>query len=331
MRVRRFPVDYSMKVDSYTIRSYKPGDEISINCGFNEVFGTDRSIKEWYWKFQPENDGSRIMVAIGDGKDVLAHFAATLTDVQIDGCVFRCGQSLDIFGLKCQVSLQHRLFAKTGNKFFEAFGAPDTVPIFYGFPGKRAHRHGRLEIGFGNSVPIWVGMKRVKNRRLILKKPPETGACDLESAVRLWERVSNRYPVSTIRDTNYLKHRYLDRPDNDYTYLQMGSGYETKAWSVVKIEKNTAVWVDLVWDGENEDAIAALDYEISRLARRAGAKFISMWISGDDKAKEVLKSIGWEFSEHPSQVLAARSFHPEINSDDFIKRFYYTMGDSDMV
>ena len=320
-----------MNSDAYTIRPYKPGDEVSINRGFNEVFGTARSLEEWYWKFRPENDGSRIMVAVDAEKEVLAHFAATLTDVQIDGRVFRCGQSLDIFGLKRRVSLQHKLFAKTGNKFFDNFGAPDTVPIFYGFPGKRAHRHGQLEIGFGNSVPIWVGMKRVKNRRLIFKKTPEAGVFDLESAVKLWERVSTRYPVSTIRDTNYLKHRYLDRPDNNYSYLQFGTGSETKAWSIVKIEKNVAVWADLVWDGESEDAIAALDDKVSRLARRAGAKLISMWISGDDAAKEVLKSIGWEFSEHPRQVLAARSFHPGINSDNFIKRFYYTMGDSDMV
>jgi hypothetical protein len=318
-------------MDSYTIRPYKLGDETSINRSFNEVFGVNRSVDEWYWKFRPENDGSRIMIAIDGEKNVLAHFAATLTDVQIDGRIFRCGQSLDIFGLKRPVSLQHRLYAKTGNKFFDTFGAPDGVPIFYGFPGKRAHRHGRMQIGFGNSVPVWVGTRHVKNRRLIFWKVPERSTCDLESVARLWERVSNRYPVSTIRNTTYLQHRYLDRPDNKYTYLQMGAGSVTKAWSVVKIEKNMANWVDLIWDGESKDAIVALDGEVSGLARRAGAKLISMWISGDDRAKEVLESIGWEFSEHPRQVLASRSFHPEINSGDFIRRFYYTMGDSDMV
>ncbi|HSC34400.1 MAG TPA: hypothetical protein VLG45_03920 [Thermodesulfobacteriota bacterium] len=113
--------------------------------------------------------------------------------------------------------------------------------------------------------------------------------------------------------------------------MQIGKGEGTSAWAVFKIEKNIAKWVDLIWDGESGDALAALDDEVCRLARRAGAGSIRMWLSGDDKAKDVLKSHGWEFSEHPSQVLVARSFHPEINSGDFIKRFYYTLGDSDMV
>jgi len=41
-------------MSEFIIRPYQKGDEIAINNTFNQVFGTDRSIEEWYWKKQPE-------------------------------------------------------------------------------------------------------------------------------------------------------------------------------------------------------------------------------------------------------------------------------------
>jgi hypothetical protein len=271
------------------------------------------------------------MIAVDGEKKVLAHYAAAVSNVQIDGRVFQCGQNLDIFSVKQPGSVQHRLYIKTVNKFFEAFGAQDRLPLLYGFPGKRALRIGQMKLGYGDSIPVWVGIRRVSNRRLIWRKIPERNTCDLESVVRLWERVSQRYRVSITRNKDYIQHRYIDRPDNKYTYILIGGGSGARAWSVLKIGKNLAKLVDLIWDGEDTASLTTLDQEACRLARQAGAKHIRMWLSGDDMAKEVLESAGWEFSEHPNQVLVARSFHPEINSGDFIKRFYYTLGDSDMV
>ncbi|MCH7519247.1 MAG: hypothetical protein IH964_09490, partial [Candidatus Dadabacteria bacterium] len=55
-----------MNEQSYIIRPYKKGDESSVNKGFNEVFQLKRSIEEWHWKYNPEHNGSSIMVAVDE-------------------------------------------------------------------------------------------------------------------------------------------------------------------------------------------------------------------------------------------------------------------------
>jgi len=73
-----------MNDQNYIIRPYKPSDEISINDNFNKVFGLKRSLEEWRWKMQPENNSSVIMIAVDDSGKVLAHYAGIKVLFQVD-------------------------------------------------------------------------------------------------------------------------------------------------------------------------------------------------------------------------------------------------------
>jgi len=57
-------------------------------------------------------------------------------------------------------------------------------------------------------------------------------------------------------------------------------------------------WVELVWDGQDVRALAALDRRIGALARAAGCARIEMWLDGDRAATEALVALGWEELEN---------------------------------
>ena len=49
-----------------TCRPYRAGDEVAINDGFNRVFGLQRSLAEWWWKFAPDTTAPWIMLAFDE-------------------------------------------------------------------------------------------------------------------------------------------------------------------------------------------------------------------------------------------------------------------------
>lgn len=314
----------------YTIRPYIKGDEVDINNKFNEVFGLNRSIEEWHWKFRPENSGSEIMVAVDENDHVFAHYAATLVDITVDGEVYRCGQPVDVYSVKQQGSVQHRLYLKTVKEFFKTFGAEDKIQLLFGFPSARVLKLGQIKLDYGDPVPVIVGNREIKKRRRIFKKIPKNYDCDLDAIEELWHRCSHRYPVSVVRNADYIKKRYLNRPDNRYFYLTIKEGKETKVFSIFEYNRHVIKWIDLIWDGNNAEHLISMDDKIKEVTRLAGVAGNEMWIANDAETKEILIKRGWQFSPHHDLFLVAMSFHSELSSNQFINELYFTLGDSDL-
>jgi len=320
-----------MKEKGYLIRPYKKGDESSINKGFNEVFQLKRSIEEWHWKYNPEHNGSSIMVAVDEKNSVFAHYAATFVDIAVNGKIYKCGQPVDVYSVKQPGSIQHRLYLKSAAEFYETFGAKDKIQFFFGFPNARHLKLGQIKLDYGNFVPVVVGKKSVRNRKLIFKKIPKNYNCNLDVVEELWHRSSHRYPVSVVRNAKYIKRRYLDRPKNKYFYLTIEQGHETKVLSILEYNKFSIKWIDLIWDGDNGEHLIAMDELVEKVTRTAGVGSMEMWIANDREANDIFIERGWEFSPHGDLYLAAKSYDPNLDPDKFINEFYFTMGDSDLV
>jgi len=320
-----------MNEQSYIIRPYKKGDESSVNKGFNEVFQLKRPIEEWHWKYNPEHNGSSIMVAVDEKNSVFAHYAATFVDIVVNGKVYKCGQPVDVYSVKQKGSVQHRLYLKTVREFFKTFGAKDKIHLLFGFPSARVLKLGQIKLDYGDPVPVIVGKRAIKNRRRIFKKRPKNYNCNLHAIEELWARSSHRYPVSVIRNANYIKRRYLERPKNKYFFLTIEDGEEIKVFSVFEYNKFSIKWIDLIWDGDDREHLIAMDELVEKVTGLAGVKGNEMWIANDQKAEDVFIKRGWEFSQHHELFLVAMSFHPDLDSNKFINGFYFTMADSDLV
>lgn len=326
----------------YTIRPFKTGDEIFINRSFNEVFGTNRSIEEWRWKFRPDENGSRIMVAVDDNNEVLAHYASTNTDMWIDGNVISCAQNLDSFSLNRKDLVKKRVFLKTAREFINrhCYG-PDKIPFYFGCIGGRHLKLGKITFKYTEPVAIPYLLKQTPkllrplgmilgtslwNKELLLNNK-----VNIDDVNDLWTRSKNRYKVSVVKDGNYINYRYLSHPVRNYMYLPFYDRKDLSAFAVLLYEDRLVKWVDLMWDGENSNTIKEIESKIWNITKKVGAIKVEMWLNNDDEARNILYECGMKNIPNPYDLyISSRSFDDNLNGNELTKLFYFTMGNSDL-
>lgn len=323
-----------------TIRTYKKGDEIKINDAFNKIFNQNRSLEEWKWKFKPNTNNSLIVVAVDDEGEILSHYAATLVLMNMYGKVKLCGQNLDSFSLDRPDVLKRRLFMKTAFKFINDYGKSGMVPYFYGSNSGKILELGKLLFKYTEGVPITYIYKSTKRyqravgkfigdfvwRWFIKQRPFKLAQID-----SLWERASERYEVSVVKDAKYIQNRYLNHPSRQYIYITSKRKGEIEALAVLKYDVNKLHWVDLIWDGQNTNTLKSLEKQVWNLALLLGVTMVEMWLNNDDRAKEILISNNYQEIENPyGFFITSRSFDPEMDGELTTKSLYFTMGDTDM-
>lgn len=319
-------------MEDFTLRTYRPGDEVSINRSFNKIFKTRRSLKEWRWKFRPADDGSRIIVAVDRDQRVIAHYGALRLRLQIDGQEAVGGEPLDAFCLSEGGATQRRLFTKTVKEFYRHYRRADRFCGLFGFPSLRHYRLGRIVLEYGDPYPFPVLGKDLAGRKLWRWRPKPANSFDPLGFDRFWERCSPRYPVCVIRDSARIKYRYLDCPGNRYTFLSLSGKEGLKAWCCLRRVKRLVTLVDLLWDGRDQEDLIGLNERIQGYAASVGAKSLKMWLSGDEEADGVFRSLGWSPLEDPDPiVLVVMTINPELDFAESFKRLYFTMGDSDLI
>ena len=320
----------------FTVRVYTAGDEVAINAGFNRVFGLHRAPTEWRWKYQEEPEGRWIMITVDEAERVIGHCGAVPMRMQVGQLRVRAGQLVDNF---TRPEARHglgaaRVYLRTVESFFASFGGPSGLALLFGFPGERHLRLGPARLGYDRMPPQPVGYwVRSAHRRKELQTGHEIRqGFDPDAIDELWRRSAPRYEVAVVRDSAWLKRRFTGRPGVEYVHLSAWRQGRVHAWAVVRVQPPVTRWAELVWDGEDPAALAALDRAITSGSLAVKLERVDMWLMGDDLAAEALRRLGWEQRKHPDRLsLVARSFHPDIDVTTFPGRFYVTMGDSDLV
>jgi hypothetical protein len=330
-----------MSKDDIVIRSYQPGDEVAINDTFNEVFGSERSLAEWRWKFPPVPAGQPIMVAL-QGDTILAHYAGSAVRFQVDGRSVSAAQILDVYSTReaRRRFVRRGLWVQTVETFFVNFGMSGAYPLLFGFPGRRALRLGVLQLGYDAVTPqpiTYLSRRRDQGRQDLRRLPYRADLIEGETDPRidqLWQRIGPSYPVAVVRDGGRFRRRYSGHPTVTYHRFLICPRFSSVAvaWGVFRDDGERLLWVDLVWDREHPGALALLSHLASRLAASSGAELEELWLNGDLAGQLLLESLGFVQQPEPrGLVLVARSFDPEVDVDALDQRVYVTMGDSDLV
>lgn len=320
-------------------RPRRPGDEVAINRGFNEVFGLERSLEEWRWKFERAGVPSPIMLA-WSGEELLAHYAGIPARFAVDGEVFWSAQIVDVYSTR----RARRLFARRGvyvrtvEAFFREFGETGRFPLLYGFPGRRALRLGVLELGYDamEPQPIWVLERTPAEARRSLKRYPyraEAVAAEDPRIGALWERVRGRYPVAVVRDGEHVAQRLSGHPSVTYQLFVLTPRFsrEPVGWVAFRVDPGVVRWVDLVWDGEHPGAVELAAHLAGVLAVRSGAGMETMWLVGDEAAERILLGLGYRRRRQPDGlVMVAKSFPGGPDLARLEGRVYLTLADSDL-
>jgi Acetyltransferase (GNAT) domain len=323
-------------VADLVVRAYAAGDDVAVNDGFNEVFGLNRALEEWRWKYPESPEGRWIMLTAADDGTVVAHYGAVPVRLRIGELNVRAGQICDVY---TRPQTRHglaaaRTYITVVRAFFDRFGAAERLAVLYGFPGERALKLGLARLGYDQMPPqpVQVWRRAVARRGVAILGHRVREGFDAHAVDGLWQRSQQRYPVAAVRDAAWVARRFTGRPGVAYTHLVAYRRGRPAALAVVRPLGGVMAVAELIWDGADERALAALDRAACARARTAGVGRAEMWLDGDDRAEAAFAALGWKPETHPDRlVMVARSFDPRIDVAGFAGRFYLTMGDSDLV
>jgi hypothetical protein len=323
------------------IRSYRPGDETAINDGFNRVFGKQRSLEEWAWKYRAD-DPPLPIVAAWDGDCVAAHNGGMRAVVQIDGRRVEAVQGVDTFSLAAMMRRPEWRAAWSGvmDHFAVVAAEEFDASLLYGFTGGRAVSHMVVRACWDSvkprRIPLFVRLERPSGRSLASRFFSARPVGDHEPALDLlWRRVSHRYPVAVIRDADHVYRRLSGHPSVRYHRWLICPRFSSTpvAFVAFRSDDGCCRWVDLVWDDRHPGALELADHLSRRLAAQTGASREELWLDGDPDAAEWLRTFGFSDGPNPSSVArVTRILDDEVSPEAFAEgRFYTTMADADLV
>ena len=322
------------------VRLYRPGDEIAINDAFNRVFGKQRSIEEWAWKYRASESPCPI-VAAWDGDRLAAHNGGIAADYQVEGRRMLALQGADTFSLA--VAERQPEWRDSWQQVMDQFGqiAVDQfgASLLYGFTGGKAISHmvarARWDSVSPRRIPLLVRRRRPPTRSMASKLFKARLIKGQERALDLlWERARGRYPVSVIRDADHVRRRLSGHPAVRYHRWLVTPRWSSTpaAFVAFRTEDGVCRWVELVWDGR-PGALELVDHLSRRLAEQTGAEREELWLDGDREAAEWLELFGFEGRPDPSGVVrVVRFLDAELTAEAFAPgRIYTTMADADLV
>jgi hypothetical protein len=323
------------------VRQFRDGDEGAINDGFNRVFGKQRSIEEWAWKYRADEPPLPIVVA-WDGAQVAAHNGGIRARIQIDGRRFEAVQGVDTYSL---AAMKRRpewrtAWSEVMDRFAEVAAQGFGASLLYGFTGGRAVSHMVVRARWNSveprRIPLFVRLERPVERSLASRFFSARPVVDEEPALdQLWHRVSERYPVAVIRDAAFFRYRFGGHPSVQYHRWLIFPRFSRTpvAFVAFRSDDGCCRWVDLLWDDRHPGALELIDHLSRRLAAQTGASREELWLDGDDDAARWLRTFGFSDSPDPSSVArVTRILDDEVSPDALAEgRFYTTMADADLV
>jgi len=322
------------------MRLWAPGDEVAVNNAFNRVFGKDRSLEEWAWKYGADSPPLPI-VAAWDGRALVAHIGGIPVRVEVDGQRIKALQGADTMSL---AAAERRpewrdAWRDVMDRFAQIATADFGVALIYGFTGGHAVSHmvrrARYNSVAPRRIPLYVRRRRPSGRSLASRFFSARLIGDDEPALdRLWDRASRRYPVAVVRDSEHARRRLSFHPSVHYHRWLITPRLSSTPAAFVAFRTDGGVirWVDLVWDGR-PGALELVDHLSRELARRHGCAREELWLDGDSEAARWLQVFGFEGGPDPSGVTRVIRFLDEsLDPESFApERYYTTMADADLV
>ncbi len=222
------PPAEAVEREDVVIAPYQKGDEFRILETFERVFGKERKLASWHYRFLANPIGMHVMLAKGavSGR-VVAQFAGVPVRVSVRGEQHVFAQMVDSMsdpeyrrGLR-----KPGVFTRTVLAYVEKWGAAEKESLGFGLPNPNAYRIGKKTQGYADLRDlVW------RAKPLDPSAPPE----DLEAVPKLsiqtprapgkrleelWGKVKSEHEIWTIRDHLYLDWRYWKNPDVNYRYF----------------------------------------------------------------------------------------------------------------
>jgi hypothetical protein len=331
---------YQDSAGRWTIRPYRPGDEGRILDLFKRVFGVDRSLEHWRWKFQDNPAGQHIRLAETPSGELVGQYAGLPVRMAWGEKTLVFTQIIDVMvDPRVRLGLKRPgLFSALANRYIADYGGLGKVSGGYGFPTPQALRIGQRVAGYTPLHPV-VGLVRDLGRGDHHRPPWSARLFRVEEVDRygeeidrLWERMRPALAVAIVRNARYLNWRYADCPDIRYhrfaAFHRLTGAPAGLAILRLRVRgERVAVLVD--WLASSRAVASAMVARCEGIAREAGMDRLEAWFPPYTLPCRFFQELGFR-PEATVYEFVALPTSPEVSLEWAKNRWYYTMGDSDI-
>jgi hypothetical protein len=301
-----------MLVDTrFTIRAFQPGDETHILGLFNRCFPhAPRTLEHFRWKYQNNPFGNeRISLAFDPDGRLVGHYAGYPVRLVSGETVHHIGDTMTDPAVRHVGRGPSSILGRIAQHFYDTF-CEHKVAFNFGFNVANIQK-------FSTRFLRAVRVAPVAHR--VWTKPAK---------IARWQRWARGYQMEIVReptaeydglnggfmvrrDAQYLRWRYLQRPDVSYLFLALRRWRKLVGWGVFRVMEGRLLWID----GLGSTGIL--------LRQAADGRQIECWNGGP--------APGFESRPEPQDLgVMCVPFAMADAPERMASGFHYTMGDSDL-
>jgi 2-polyprenyl-3-methyl-5-hydroxy-6-metoxy-1,4-benzoquinol methylase len=333
--------------DDMFLQTYQKEDENLILPLFRKVFNNPRTIDHWVWKFRENPYGRHyIAEAFSENGELAAHFAGYPVpfysqDTHSDFTSLQGGDTMTNPAYRGSGRGPSSVLSRIANYFYDKF-CDGFFPFIYGFNTGTIRKFGErfLQYEYLDPVPyhvretktIGAGVFEKISQYLRGVKVREVHAVD-PVFDQFFQKVSTHYGLLVKRDRKYLQWRYMNCPERVHRLFAVSRWGRMTGWGVFSLQAETLIWGDALCDpGCLQDMNVLLNHAVETFLAEFPVNRIAAWFSPVPEWWHVgLRDLGFSITEEPNRMAPCfKFFSREFSIDDLRKKFYYTMGDSDL-
>jgi len=340
-------------MSNFTVRPYRPGDEVAILALFNGVFSEDnpayvpRSLETWRHIYGNNPAGAEILVAEDEAGQLIGNYSAIAYHCSVRGERLRCAQAVDTcVAREWRGSLRkNSVFVTMARDYCEIFGETNeayTNEYMFGLPNEKAFPVGTRIVGYKPvHCPMpslvrefdraWVDEMARRSADVEVTDSDGTDS-ELQALGALFEAHVNEVPLGLWKDADHLAWRYRGWPEGPYRCLLARRGGELVGALVYRLGwmgQPIVPLVDWIGPGGDASAIAGLLARVGDITLAAGGDKLETWVTPGASQRPTLVEHGL-FHQDSLFNLCIMVYSELFDLPWAIDNWVLTMGDSDI-
>lgn len=326
---------------SFTIRSFRNGDEAAILDLFARSFHVERTRAHFDWKYRDDPFGNgHVSLAFDERSRLAGHYAGYVVPFVDRGEAFLAHQVGDTM---TERSVRHvgrgatSVLGQTALHFYSTF-CEGKIAFNYGFNVANIQKFSLRFLRSDRVEPVPYRVLDLEARPLQPVARAERLAHGYRLALEtktdsswdeLFARAAPDYEFLVRRDAPYVQWRYFERPDLDYIVVTIRRWRRLAGWCVFRVRDDVLTWGDALFDPRWPDAPPMM---LRHVAAQFPVRRIEAWFPPRPAwFDRILDGLGFERMPEPQDL--SLMCVPFVRADAVARMreaLYYTMGDSDL-
>ena len=331
----------ALRREEFSVRAFGSSEEQDILQLFAPSFHVLRSVEHWRWKYERNPWGQRLItVARSPEGELAAHYAGYPLPLALT----TGGRRRELLALQIGDTMTDPRFRQIGRgptsllgrcvrHYYTAF-CEDRVAFNFGFNTGNIQKFSLLFVGAHRIEPVGYWQRPptplTKVYGYKTTRVTEVGA----TFDRFFDRVAEHYSLLVRRDAAYLRWRYLDCPDAPpFVVLAAWRFFRLVGFAVFRRRGDQLLWADALFHPRHRYAAADLLQAALNLPEHQGISGVAAWFPPRPGwFWPYLSELGFSARPEPNDLSLMLVPHRETYAPTLVRdRYYYTMGDGDLV